>query len=182
MVGRVVLFVALVQFSGLFGAASGARGPHKLQRELPDSFKIFDAFEHPIGIMDTNNDSVFECLSARRKDYDPDAQTVTYIWSIAGEDSNKRQLVPFHHTPGDTPDTTRFTVGSDSTVRVGRFDYTDYKNCAILEIPYFGYQCTLWVAENVKDSIPEECIIHYYDICGGGFPIYAKDICKGAYK
>ncbi|KAH7946627.1 hypothetical protein HPB52_002147 [Rhipicephalus sanguineus] len=46
------------------------------------SGKVFAAFPYAVGISDINNDTIFECLSARRKDFDPEAKTVTYVWSL----------------------------------------------------------------------------------------------------
>ncbi|KAH6929129.1 hypothetical protein HPB50_023839 [Hyalomma asiaticum] len=67
-------------------------------------------------------------------------------------------------------------------VASGRFRYTDYKDCAILEMPHYGDQCTLWVSEAVRDSIPEVCVEQYNDICGEGAPIYDQEMCKDAYN
>lgn len=167
----------------LIFVAEASRGPNKLQRDVPDSFKIFQAFAYPIAVLDTDNDSILECLSARRAEIDPETQTATYVWSIAGDDGKGRKYVPFYHWPGDTPDVTRFSVGSkNGPVGSGRFLYTDYKDCAILEMPHYGDQCTLWVSEAVRDSIPEGCIEQYNDICGDGAPIYDQEMCKDAYN
>ncbi|XP_075752316.1 uncharacterized protein LOC119174112 isoform X2 [Rhipicephalus microplus] len=133
------LAVAGIKFLLLIALTQASRGPNKLQRDLPDSFKIFQAFENPIGMIDTNNDSVLECLSARRAEIDPETQTATYVWSLAGDDGKGRKYIPFYHSPGRTPDETRFSIGSKNRPRaIGHFLYTDYMNCAILEIPYHG--------------------------------------------
>lgn len=180
---RVVLFITALQVAYFIGAALGARGPKELQRDVPDGFKAIAAFENPIAIADTDNDSILECLSAHRQDFNSEAKTVTYVWSLGGENGSERQLIPVHITEGDTPDTIRFTVGPNNTTSyVGRFHYTDYKDCAVLEMPLLGDQCTLWVQDFVKDLIPDECVIQYNDICGDGYPIYAQDMCKDAYK
>ncbi|XP_077539459.1 uncharacterized protein LOC144152121 isoform X2 [Haemaphysalis longicornis] len=155
MICRLVLFIIAFQVAYFIGAALGARGPKELQRDVPDGFKAIAAFEHPIAIADTDNDSILECLSAHRQDFNSEAKTVTYVWSLVGENGKERQLIPVHITEGDTPDTIRFTVGPE---------------------------CTLWVQDFVKDLIPDECVIQYNDICGDGYPIYAQDMCKDAYK
>uniref|UniRef100_A0A034WWJ5 Lipocalin 14 n=1 Tax=Rhipicephalus microplus TaxID=6941 RepID=A0A034WWJ5_RHIMP len=136
------LAVASIKFLLLIALTQASRGPNKLQQDLPDSFKIFQAFENPIGMIDTNNDSVLECLSARRAEIDPETQTATYVWSLAGDDGKGRKYIPFYHSPGRTPDETRFSIGSKNRPgAIGHFLYTDYMNCAILEIPYHGDPC-----------------------------------------
>ncbi|XP_077486620.1 uncharacterized protein LOC144097888 [Amblyomma americanum] len=145
--------------------------------------EIFQAFTHPIAIMDIDNDSILGCLSARRAALDPKTKTATYVWSLAGSDGKTRSHVPFYHMPGDTPDASLYTVGSkDGPVEVGYFRYTDYKNCAILELPHFGDQCTLWVSEEARDSVPDKCLEQYADICGEGVPIFDKKTCRDADK
>uniref|UniRef100_A0A6M2CMJ5 Putative lipocalin-2 1 n=1 Tax=Rhipicephalus microplus TaxID=6941 RepID=A0A6M2CMJ5_RHIMP len=177
------LAVASIKFLLLIALTQASRGPNKLQQDLPDSFKIFQAFENPIGMIDTNNDSVLECLSARRAEIDPETQTATYVWSLTGDDGKGRKYIPFYHSPGRTPDETRFSIGSKNRPgAIGHFLYTDYMNCAILEIPYHGDQCTLWVSSAVRDSIPDVCMEQYAIVCGSGVPIYDKDMRKDAYN
>uniref|UniRef100_A0A131YRI9 Lipocalin n=1 Tax=Rhipicephalus appendiculatus TaxID=34631 RepID=A0A131YRI9_RHIAP len=177
------LATAAIKLLLVIVVTQASRGPNKLQRDVPDSFKIFQAFENPIGMIDTNNDSVLECLSARRAEIDPDTQTATYVWSLVGDDGKGRKYIPFYHSPGSTPDETRFSIGSKNRPRAtGHFLYTDYKNCAILELPYHGDQCTLWVSKAARDSIPDVCMEHYADVCGDGAPIYDKEMCKDAYN
>ncbi|KAH7946659.1 hypothetical protein HPB52_003093 [Rhipicephalus sanguineus] len=69
-------------------------------------------------------------------------------------------------------------VVRDDTVEVARFRYTDYKTCAVLEMPHFGDQCTLWVNEGVQDSIPEKCLEQFGDICGNGVTHHDAEMCK----
>ncbi|XP_049527769.1 uncharacterized protein LOC125947332 isoform X2 [Dermacentor silvarum] len=168
----------------LIVAVEASRGPNELQRDVPDAFKTFQAFAHPIAAMGNDSDPVLECASARRAEIDPETQTATYVWSLAGEDGKGRQHIPFYNKPGDSPDVTLFTVGSKSgPVEVGRFRYTDYKNCAILEMSHFGDQCALWVAYEVRDYIPAVCVEQYFDICGEGVSVYyKKEACKDAYN
>nr|XP_050028090.1 uncharacterized protein LOC126523532 [Dermacentor andersoni] len=132
--------------------------------------------------MDANNGSTFECLSARRVDIDPKTKTATYIWSLAGDDGKGRKKVPFYHMPADSPDVTLYTVGSKSSpVESGRILYTDYKNCAIADFAHFGDECTLWVAYEVRDSIPTACLEQYSDICGEAVSVNDIDACEDAY-
>ncbi|XP_065301914.1 uncharacterized protein [Dermacentor albipictus] len=177
-----VAFTLLVaQIFILFCKTEASRGPNKLQRETPNSFKIFDIYDNAIAVMDIDGDAILDCLSARREDYDPVAKSVTYVWSIAAPDGSGRKYVPFHFTEGDTPDTVQFTITADGDDDTGtaKFVYTDYKNCAILEVPHFGDQCTLWVTEDVQDSIPEHCLEQFADICGNGISVHDADKCKG---
>uniref|UniRef100_A0A131Z1L6 Lipocalin n=1 Tax=Rhipicephalus appendiculatus TaxID=34631 RepID=A0A131Z1L6_RHIAP len=172
-------FSLIVVYAVLFAWTTNAlRGPSKLQRETPDTFKVFDGFEHAIAITDIDNDSILDCLSAYRTAYDPEAHTATYVWSLASPDGNKsRQHASLHFKAGDTPDTVKFTVGSDDTVEVARFRFTDYKTCAVVELPHFGDQCTLWVNDGVQDHIPEKCLDQFADICGNGVSHYDAEMC-----
>ncbi|XP_065286089.1 uncharacterized protein [Dermacentor albipictus] len=132
--------------------------------------------------MDANNDSILECLSARRVDIDPRKKTATYIWSLAGDDGKGRKKVPFYFMAGDSPDVTLYTVESkNSPVESARTLYTDYKNCAIAEFSHFGEQCTLWVAYDLRDSIPTACVEQYSDICGEAVSVTDIKACQDAY-
>ncbi|XP_077539305.1 uncharacterized protein LOC144151994 [Haemaphysalis longicornis] len=174
----VSVFVTLLFAAG---KTQGAVGPNQLQREVPDVSKIFADFVHPIGARDTNRDELLQCLSAQRTHYDSESSNATYVWSLNKDGGKKRVRVSLHHTLGDTPGTTYYTVGPSTDVEVGRFHYTDYKNCAVLEMHHFGDQCTLWVTKDVLDSIPEECLKQYNDICGSdSVSLYSKNKCKNA--
>ncbi|KAH6927527.1 hypothetical protein HPB50_005544 [Hyalomma asiaticum] len=139
---------------------------------------IFESFPYGVAIVQTDDDSKFECLTALRKDIDHEAKKATYVWSLGNGDGQKRKHEAFHHTVGATPDATNFTVGKNSDkVEVGYFRYTDYKTCAVMELEHYGEQCILWVAKEVETSVPADCLAQYNDICGAGINVHDSDIC-----
>ncbi|XP_037280330.2 uncharacterized protein LOC119173637 [Rhipicephalus microplus] len=175
---RESLSVALGAVAVLLVARSDAgNGPHLLQREAPDAFEVFAAFPYAVGISDTNNDTIFECLSATRKDFDPVAKTVTYVWSLS-DGPGKRKHVGFHHTAGATPDATNFTVGKSTNMEVAYIVWSDYKDCAITDVPHFAEQCTLWVSKVVEDLVPLYCLKQFHDVCGVVVPLHDSDLCE----
>uniref|UniRef100_A0A023G965 Putative lipocalin-5 1 n=1 Tax=Amblyomma triste TaxID=251400 RepID=A0A023G965_AMBTT len=174
----LLAFSAATALSLMMSAGAGPSDPANLQREPPDMMRIFEAFPNATAIMDIDNDSILDCLTARRTEMDPENKTATYMWSLQGSDGKTRIHVPVYHMAGNTPDMTLYIFGSkNNTPEVGYFRYTDYKNCVIFELPHFGHQCTLWVSEAARDSIPDYCLKQHANICGAGITIY-KDTCK----
>ncbi|XP_050028183.3 uncharacterized protein [Dermacentor andersoni] len=170
----VLAAVAIV----LLSKSDAGKGPNVLQRDVPDAFKVFAAFPYAVAISDADNDTIFECMTTMRKDFDPEAKTVTYVWSI-NNGPGKRKHVGFHHTAGATPDATNFTVGRHSNkVEVAYIIWSDYKDCAITEVPHFGDQCTLWVSKEVEDLVPLYCLEQFHDVCGVVVPLHDSDLCE----
>ncbi|XP_054922919.1 uncharacterized protein [Dermacentor andersoni] len=162
----------------LLSRSDAGKGPNLLQRQPTDAFKVFAAFPYAVGISDVDNDTIFECLTAKRKDFNPEAKTVTYVWSL-NDSPGKRKRVGFHHTAGATPDATNFTVGKDSNnVQVAYITWSDYKDCAITEVPYYTEQCTLWVSKEVENLVPLYCLEQFHDICGVMVPLHDSDLCQ----
>ncbi|KAH7946626.1 hypothetical protein HPB52_002146 [Rhipicephalus sanguineus] len=126
--------------------------------------QVFAAFPYAVAISDADNDTIFECLTATRKDFDPEAKTVT-------------KHVGFHHTAGATPEATNFTVGKSTVVEVAHVVWSDYKDCAITEVPHFSDQCTLWVSKAVEDLVPLYCLEQFHDVCGVVVPLHDSDLC-----
>uniref|UniRef100_A0A023GAF4 Putative lipocalin-5 1 n=1 Tax=Amblyomma triste TaxID=251400 RepID=A0A023GAF4_AMBTT len=161
----------------LVATTEGVRGPNLLKRDVPDAFQIYANFPVGVGVTDIDNDNIMDCLSAKRKDFDPEAKTVTYIWSLNGDDGSSRKHVAFHHYAGATPDATNFTVGNDSNMAVAHFLYTDYKDCAILEIPHFGDECILFVSREKENDVPESCLEQFTDTCGEAISLRDRHVC-----
>uniref|UniRef100_A0A023FRT3 Putative lipocalin-5 1 n=1 Tax=Amblyomma cajennense TaxID=34607 RepID=A0A023FRT3_AMBCJ len=163
----------------LGGIANGKLGPPggplKLPRDSFDSFKAMSQFEYLVAISDSNNDTVFECLAAKRTNIDQEAKTATYTFLLptAGME------LSFHIKPGDEPATGILTSNVDPSPREGIIYYTDYQNCVVanLEIHGDGNQCTLWARLEVKDNVPQVCIDHFVDVCGVTVPAHSRDLC-----
>ncbi|KAL3219444.1 hypothetical protein MRX96_030396 [Rhipicephalus microplus] len=133
----------------LLSRCDAGKGPDVLLRETPDAFKVFAAFPYAVGISDADNDVIFQCITATRKDFDPEAKTVTYVWSLS-DGPGKRKHIEFHHTAGATPEATNFTVGK---------------------------KCTLWVSKAVEDVVPLYCLEQFYDVCGVAVPLHDSNLC-----
>ncbi|KAH7938538.1 hypothetical protein HPB49_024983 [Dermacentor silvarum] len=177
MKNSLIVFLAAVAIL-LLSRSDAGKGPNVLQRDVPDAFKVFAAFPYAVAISDADNDTIFECLTTMRKDFDPESKTVTYVWSIS-DGPGKRKHVSLHHTAGATPDATNFTVGKDSNeVEVAYVIWSDYKDCAITEVPHFADQCTLWVSKEVEDLVPEYCLEQFHDACGVMVPLHDSDLCE----
>ncbi|XP_077486712.1 uncharacterized protein LOC144098014 [Amblyomma americanum] len=155
--------------------------------EVPDSFEIFEKFPFAVAISDINNDSIYECLTAKRAWFDKDAKKGEYIWLLRGHHNNPKKTIAFYVADGRSPDTFLYTEGSgenfqicqqDAIPEVGTFHYTDYETCAVLDTPYHGKTCILWASAARKDSLPQKCLDEFSKHCGVGPPLYSKDICK----
>ncbi|XP_077538657.1 uncharacterized protein LOC144151477 [Haemaphysalis longicornis] len=178
MENRLNLVVAGLAILYLSSSSDGVSGPNKLKRDVPDVFEAFSDYPFAIAISDNDNDTIFECLSATRRDFDPEAKTVTYDWSLSNGPENEREIVSLHHSAGATPDATNFTIGDDDTVYVGYVRYNDNGNCAVTEFPFRNKElCTLWVSEEYKDMVPTYCLRHFHDICGVIVPLRDSDLC-----
>ncbi|KAL3219443.1 hypothetical protein MRX96_030396 [Rhipicephalus microplus] len=160
----------------LLSRCDAGKGPDVLLRETPDAFKVFAAFPYAVGISDADNDVIFQCITATRKDFDPEAKTVTYVWSLS-DGPGKRKHIEFHHTAGATPEATNFTVGKSTKIEVAYVVWSDYKDCAITEVSHFSDQCTLWVSKAVEDVVPLYCLEQFYDVCGVAVPLHDSNLC-----
>ncbi|KAK8775146.1 hypothetical protein V5799_031509, partial [Amblyomma americanum] len=114
-------------------------GPHQLHYDVADSFKVFENFPFSVAIGDSDHDGVLECIAANRTEIDPAAQTATFVWLFQETDYSPKRDVPFYVKVGDEPGTLTFTVANDPTLREGRYYYTDYENCVVLDMEYHGH-------------------------------------------
>ncbi|XP_075550492.1 uncharacterized protein LOC142584219 [Dermacentor variabilis] len=153
-------------------------GPNQLERETPDAIKMFSGLPYVVAARDVNRDPFFKCLTATRTNFDAEEPSATYLWSLNAAQSGEKEYIPFHFTATDRPDILNLVVDSDTShPDLARFQYTDYASCGVMETHYFGYQCTLWVSDETKDSISQECLQQYADICGESVSLYDKEMC-----
>ncbi|KAK8758300.1 hypothetical protein V5799_004069 [Amblyomma americanum] len=170
-------------------------GPLKLLREPVDSFKwsiicntedveitgiccalqIWYTFDSAVAISDSDNDTIFECLTAKKTDINLESKTAnfTFLMPTAGKE------ISIHVKPGDEPSTLILTSDDDPTPREGVNYYTDYHDCVVanLELEKDKNQCILWARREVKDNVPQDCIDHFVDICGVIVPAHSRDLC-----
>ncbi|XP_077539272.1 uncharacterized protein LOC144151960 [Haemaphysalis longicornis] len=170
-------FVALL--TAFVGQALVASAGHNEQSpDVPDSFKIFEKFPHAIAISNSDNDTIFECLTVKRMFFDKKTMTTEYVWLFKGHHGQPKKTVAFYAEEGPTPDKFFFMESSEaSPKKEGQFYYTDYKTCAVMYMDYHGGQCILWSEPNKRDSLPQECMDEFAKSCGVGVPTYSKDLC-----
>ncbi|XP_077539243.1 uncharacterized protein LOC144151939 [Haemaphysalis longicornis] len=181
-IGRAMHWVLLTYFvlSLAAGETGNPPGPRKLQHDVTDSFKIWQIFDSPVAISDSNNDTVFECVAAWRTAIDPEARTAVYAM-----DFGVNGLMDFFVKPGDSPATYVITVEDEPEPFQARYYYTDYENCVITDLDFHGYTCMLWTTKTVKDNVPQLCIDQFVDTCGVVAPKHSRDLCpdgEGDYK
>ncbi|XP_077539586.1 uncharacterized protein LOC144152226 [Haemaphysalis longicornis] len=151
--------------------------PGLKETSLPDAFKIFQIFSDVAAIYDVNNDTGLDCLIAKRTDIDLDARTAVYTWMLKSEDGKHREEIPFFVQGAADPGYLTFYTVDDPTPKEGVYLYSDYKNCVTLKMEYHGNQCLLWVQQELKDSVPQNCIDHFVADCGAIVPLYSRDLC-----
>ncbi|XP_075739707.1 uncharacterized protein LOC119177751 isoform X1 [Rhipicephalus microplus] len=93
------------------------------------------------------------------------------------------QNISYEVRPGRKPN--QFLVknqDTDEPVQEGTYDYTDYKSCVVMEMPYHdSEECVLWVTWNVVNDIPQDCQDQYEDNCDDAKLAYDKESC-GAFE
>ncbi|KAH7947385.1 hypothetical protein HPB52_011242 [Rhipicephalus sanguineus] len=55
-------------------------GPLKYPREEFDVKKVMEAFDDLVSVSDADNDTIFECLYAKRTNFNPETYETTYVW------------------------------------------------------------------------------------------------------
>ncbi|KAL1421715.1 hypothetical protein MTO96_003980 [Rhipicephalus appendiculatus] len=90
--GGTSLFQALSAFSicitvvPVFAVAS----ENPPQSGVVDAFKVLGQFADAAGVRDVNRDPMFKCLRANRTEYDSEAPSANYVWSLNAGKGNPR--------------------------------------------------------------------------------------------
>ncbi|XP_070393983.1 uncharacterized protein [Dermacentor albipictus] len=166
--------LVLCYSAAVFGKLAAPAGPRKLHYDEADSFKVFQSFPNAVAIIDSDNDTSFNCWTADRTEIDHKNQTATY----AALFPTVRKTLLFHVKAENNSPKFTFTLNDDPTPKEGMFYYTDYENCVIEDLEYHGHQCVLWVRKELKNSVPQICINHFADTCGVGVLKHGKDLCR----
>ncbi|KAK8786600.1 hypothetical protein V5799_023625 [Amblyomma americanum] len=142
--------------------------------------KVFEAFPVGIAVFDEDLDGDLDCLSSVRTDFDKESQKASYTWFLMGKNGHSRKNMTLHLRPGATPDKAVFTVDdSDGPWETAEFVYSDYQDCNIVDLPYEGTeQCIMWVSDEVKDDVPQECKDQFEYLCEIEVMAYDKDSCN----
>ncbi|KAL1417439.1 hypothetical protein MTO96_026788 [Rhipicephalus appendiculatus] len=156
---------------------------HQLPEKPADAAKVFDSFPSVVAIFDVDRDGDLECLTAVRTDYDKTAQSTKYVWLLKGTQGHGPRNETFLAVPGTKPGDVLFkNIDDDGPLRIGRYEYSDYKNCVVLRAPYKGWEeCMLWVSEEAKDNIPQHCSNYFEDNCEDAKLGYDKETCSGVH-
>ncbi|KAL3246720.1 hypothetical protein MRX96_057453 [Rhipicephalus microplus] len=162
---------------------STGKAKHQLKHEIADVKKVFDNFDSVVAIFDIDKDGDLDCLSGARTYYDKHSSTATYVWFLKGLNGHKAQNISYEVRPGPKPNQFLFkNQDTDEPVQEGTYDYTDYKSCVVMEMPYNdSEECVLWVTWNVVNDIPQDCQDQYEDNCDDAKLAYDKESC-GAFE
>ncbi|XP_077485613.1 uncharacterized protein LOC144096656 isoform X2 [Amblyomma americanum] len=140
----VLASLLFINTSNVCGKLGAPGGPRKLHFDAPDSFKVFDTFKFAVAISDSDNDTIFECMSANRTAIDPVEKTATYVFMFP----NTGQEIPFHVKAGDIPGTITFTVDGECALWARRSVKDNVpQNC----IDHFVDICGVIVPEHSRD-------------------------------
>ncbi|XP_065301919.1 uncharacterized protein [Dermacentor albipictus] len=176
-----IALLALASFQ-LFLFPASARSfwrPHKHHHEPPNAFKILAMDQFAAAVRDVNQDPMLKCLTATRIDLNLEVPSATFLWSFNRNDSATRKNATLHFTKGPSIDTANIVVDNDTAhPDVVRYLYADHAvTCAIMELRYFGYQCTLWVRNTTKHSVSKKCFKAHAKLCANGVSLYDKNTC-----
>ncbi|XP_037280839.2 uncharacterized protein LOC119174131 isoform X1 [Rhipicephalus microplus] len=176
-----VLLLTLSSFHlSLFSASARSFWTfHKHRHEAPDAFKILGMGPFWVALRDVNQDPKLKCLTATRIDLDPKVPSATFQWSFSGDQNTPRKNATLRFTKGTSIDTTKLLVDNDTAhPDVGCFLYADNPlTCAVMELRYFGYQCTLWVRNTMKHTVSKKCFKKHATLCANGVSLYDKATC-----
>uniref|UniRef100_A0A023G2H3 Putative lipocalin-5 1 n=1 Tax=Amblyomma parvum TaxID=251391 RepID=A0A023G2H3_AMBPA len=118
---------------------------------VPDSFVLFETFSDVVAISDSDNDTIFECMTASKIWFNKETKTAKFAWNLSGLDENNSSTLTFYIEEGSSPDTFLYRLNSaDAQPEVGKFLYADYTTCGISDVPYHGRQCVLWVPKRKR--------------------------------
>ncbi|KAH7943598.1 hypothetical protein HPB52_009407 [Rhipicephalus sanguineus] len=126
--------------------------------------------------MDSDNDTIFECLISNRTDIDYETKKATFVWTVGGTNGVPKQEVPFFVSPGSTPGTMDMLIGDDPDVKEGVFYYFG-QDCIVMDLEYHGHQCILWTALYLMHNVPPVCIDQFVDTCGVIADPHRRDLC-----
>ncbi|XP_075550494.1 uncharacterized protein LOC142584220 isoform X2 [Dermacentor variabilis] len=173
-----LLALASFQISLLSASARSFWKPHKYHHKTPNAFKILAMDQFAVAVRDVNQDPMLKCLTATRIDLDLGVPSAAFLWSFNRNESATRNAT-LHFTKGPSIDTANVVVDTDTAhPDVVRYLYADHAvTCAIMELRYFGYQCTLWLRNTTKNSVSKKCFKAHAKLCANGVSLYDKNTC-----
>ncbi|KAL3246724.1 hypothetical protein MRX96_057455 [Rhipicephalus microplus] len=156
------------------------KAKHQLQHEIPDAAKVFHGFRSGLALFDVDNDGDLDCVSTITEDYDESVPSITYVWLLKGVNGHEAKNISYYVRSGNAPDEFLFKDKNDNKpLQIGRYVYSDYKDCLILEMPYGSSQeCMLWISWEVKNNIPKVCMDQLEDNCEGSKLSFDEATCS----
>ncbi|XP_070378602.1 uncharacterized protein [Dermacentor albipictus] len=130
----------------------------------------------------SSDDAEFQCLTSTLTYLNEETKEGTYVWYFKSPVDHHTVIKEstFEISPGETQDQVHFLLDNDQCdLYTAYFNYTDYENCVVTIIPYYGDNlCILWVAMDTVDKIPESCLGAYHETCPIEYRAYDSDICE----
>uniref|UniRef100_A0A023G999 Putative lipocalin-5 1 n=1 Tax=Amblyomma triste TaxID=251400 RepID=A0A023G999_AMBTT len=175
----MLALVLIAAHIALLVAPTSGKAPHILPRNVTDAFELFAHFPYVVLVYSSGDDPEFQCLTNKRTSLDMDARTSTYVWMFKGHGGTKRRNVVLSLSAGDAPDKVVLKLSDKpGQTWMAHFIYTDYKDCVIVDIPYDGQNCQLWVSKRVKNDVPQYCLDQLHDICDVSVEEYSQELCQ----
>ncbi|KAL1439526.1 hypothetical protein MTO96_001291 [Rhipicephalus appendiculatus] len=166
----------------LFSAAAcvaWAKQRDHYKDDVPDAFKIFSDHAYGVTILDSDDDGELECMTTKRTEYNPEAPSATFVWILKGLNGHEKKVIPFHVRPSNSSHEVVINFDDDDRDRTLTVLYTDYKACAVFEMPLLGKEeCMLVVTREAKDDVPQNCFEHYDTNCDNKVTSYNPDVCS----
>ncbi|KAL3209135.1 hypothetical protein MRX96_052408 [Rhipicephalus microplus] len=72
---------------------ASSRAPHKLERNVTDTFELFDKFPYVVLVYSSGEDPEFQCLTNKRTELDMQAKKATYVWMFKGGNGRTRKML-----------------------------------------------------------------------------------------
>nr|XP_037275406.1 uncharacterized protein LOC119168087 [Rhipicephalus microplus] len=154
----------------------------KYQETAPvDAFEMISSFPYLAMVYTSSDDPEFKCATATLTYLNEQTKDSTYVWHFKSP-INHHTVVrtsTFDISQSDNIDQVHFILdGNQCEVYTAYYNYTDYENCIVSIIPYYGENlCILWVAQEKVNNIPEKCLAAHHATCPVEYRAYESDIC-----
>ncbi|XP_049517581.1 uncharacterized protein LOC119440403 isoform X2 [Dermacentor silvarum] len=152
----------------------------QLQPEFQDLAKVFEGFRSGLALFDIDSDGDLDCLTTVQEDYDASVPSAVYTWFFKAVNGHEARNISFYFRAGDAPGQVLLKDKNvDGPLQNGAYDYSDYKNCVVVEMPYENSQeCMLWITWEAKNKVPQRCTDEYEDACDNAKEIFDDDTCS----
>ncbi|KAL1483913.1 hypothetical protein MTO96_050159 [Rhipicephalus appendiculatus] len=95
--------------------------------------QVMAAIPSAVAISDSDNDTIFDCLIAKRTEIDYEAKKATYVWTTGGQE------IHFVATPARKRGRVDLMIGDDPEVKEGIF-YFFNRRCLVMDVEYHGHR------------------------------------------